>query len=176
MAVLCGDAFGVELDAVDRFCFMGEAHDEAIFGFRRDFEVCGKRFAINDERMIARGVKRGRKSGENAFALMVHLGCFSMEGFGGTDDISAKGLSYGLHAKADPEQGGVVFGAGGDEGKADAGMIRIGWAGGDHDAAWFQGDAFLHRDFVVAVDRSVHTQITQILDEVVGKAVIVINQ
>lgn len=39
MAVLGGDAFRVELDAVHGFCFMLQAHDQAVIGFCRDLEV-----------------------------------------------------------------------------------------------------------------------------------------
>ncbi len=53
MAVVGRDAFGVELDAVDGFGFVGYAHDDAIVGLRGDLQGVGAGFAFDDEGVIA---------------------------------------------------------------------------------------------------------------------------
>src|SRR4030088_1073350 len=54
MPVLGGDAFGMELHAVNGQRPMGEAHHQAVGGFRRHLQVARHRGAIDDQRVVAR--------------------------------------------------------------------------------------------------------------------------
>lgn len=104
----------MKLDAVNGFGFVGEAHDEAVLRFGGDFEFGGQRRAVYDEGVIARRLKRGGEVFENALALVMNVGYFSVERFGRTDDFAAEGLTQSLMAEADAEQRDVFIGAGAD--------------------------------------------------------------
>ncbi len=64
--MLGGDTFRVELDAVNRFCFMLQAHDQAIICFCRDLEIGRQGLAFNDEGVVARHRIGRRDTFENA--------------------------------------------------------------------------------------------------------------
>jgi polysaccharide deacetylase 2 family uncharacterized protein YibQ len=126
--------------------------------------------------MVARGFERGRQAREHAFAVMMDVRYFAMERFGGADDIAAESLPHRLKAEADSEQRDVVFGTGFNEGEADSGMVRIGRAGGNHDAIRLEREGVFDCDFIVAVDKRFRAQIAQILDQVVGEGIVIIDQ
>ncbi len=99
-----------------------------------------------------------------------------MLGFGGADDFAAKGLTDCLMTKADAQKGHVIFRSFLDQGKADTGVIGVAWAGRDHDTC---GGGFKHiidTDLVIAMDNSLDAQVAEILDQVIGEAVIIIDQ
>jgi len=88
---------------------------------------------------------------ERACVGVGDVGCFAVHGRG-LDDCAAEGLADGLMAEAYAEEGDVVFGGGFYEVEADAGMVWVAWAGGDHEAFRVFGKDFIDGDFVVAID------------------------
>ncbi len=64
------DAFGVELNAMDRQGFMRQSHDKAVIGPGGDLKAFGKTFPFDDEGMIARRLKRRGQALEQATALV----------------------------------------------------------------------------------------------------------
>lgn len=176
MAVLGGDAFGVELHTMDGARFVRQSHDEAVFGFGRDGEAVGQRFPFDDQRMVAGRVKGRWQPGEDALPFMKDGGDFAVARFGRADNLPAKGLPHGLKPQADTEQGDIRRRTGGDEAEADAGMVRIGRAGGNDDSLWFQIERSLNTQRIVAVNDDILPQIPHILDEIVGERVIIIYQ
>lgn len=66
MAVLGGDAFRVELDAVHGFGFMLQAHDQPIISFCGDLEIGREGLTFNDQGMITRDRVGRRNAFENA--------------------------------------------------------------------------------------------------------------
>src|SRR3954451_14572461 len=103
MAVLGGDAFRMELQAVHRPRFVGEPHDEAVVGFRRDAEVARHGLPLDHQRMIARRLERPVDAAEHARALMAHLGELAVHRLRRADDLAAERLADRLMAEADPE-------------------------------------------------------------------------
>lgn len=99
-----------------------------------------------------------------------------MLGFRGADDFAAEGLTDGLMAEADAEQGQVMFGSFLDEREADARMVGVAWAGGNDDAFGGSFENCIDADLVITMNNSLDTQIAEILDQVVGEAVIIIDQ
>lgn len=55
-------------------------------------------------------------------------------------------------------------------------MVGVGRAGGNDDGFGFQGEGFFDGDFIVAADIHARPQIPQILDEVVGEAVVIVDE
>ena len=56
----------MKLNALDRVRFVPDAHDEAVFGFSRDLQAIGHRFAFDDERVVTGGREWARDISEHA--------------------------------------------------------------------------------------------------------------
>ncbi|MNN48952.1 hypothetical protein D3C81_1634540 [compost metagenome] len=100
-------------------------------------------------------------------SLAVHQGL-------GADHFAAKGLADGLMAQADAEDRHVQR-RGLQDGQADAGLIRGAGAGRQQYGLGLQRPGFLDGQVVVADDMRLGAQLREVVDEVVGKAVVVID-
>ena len=58
---------------------------------------------------------------------------------------------------------------------ADPGLVRRAGAGGDDDATRFKGGNLVDGDLVVAMNLHLGTQLAEILHEVVGETVVVVD-
>ena len=95
--------------------------------------------------------------------------------FAGVGDSSAERLADGLLAQADPQDrrlAGEVL----DDINADAGLFRRAGTGGDHDLLRRHHFDVLDGHLVVAHHLDVGTQFAEVLVEVVGEAVVVIDK
>src|SRR5262245_14165075 len=68
VAMLGGDALGMELDTVNRVAAMMHPHDQMIRRFRRYLNILREVFAIDDERVVARRPERTVDAAEHTFA------------------------------------------------------------------------------------------------------------
>jgi hypothetical protein len=183
------DAFGVELDSFDGKGFVAESHDDAgaVFIWRpgADFEVLGQGIFFYDEGVVAGGGHGRRESGENGFAVVLDGAGFAVHEVSGADDLASEGCADGLVTEADAEQGDAVGSAacaggnsGGemtDEVDADAGFLGSAGSGRDDDAVGAEGLDFSEGDFIVAADFDLSAQFSEILDEVVGEGIVVVE-
>lgn len=69
----------MELDAFKFVAAVTESHDDAVGGFRGDGEFAREGFALDDERVIARGGEGFGQFLENAFSIVVYIAGFSVE-------------------------------------------------------------------------------------------------
>lgn len=76
--MLAGDAFRVELHALDRQGAMAQAHDGAILQPGGDLEAIGQAFALDHQRVIASGEEGRGQAAEHAFAFVIHLAHLAM--------------------------------------------------------------------------------------------------
>ena len=74
MAVLGGDAFGMELHAVHRQAVMHQSHDQTVVGFGIDLRSARHAVALDHQRMIARRLERAVDAAEHAGAAVPDLG------------------------------------------------------------------------------------------------------
>jgi hypothetical protein len=133
--MLGGDAFGVELHALDREVAVAKAHDRAVLEPRGDLEAIGQARALHDQRMVARGSERGGQAREDALAVVMHLSELAVHDPVCAHDAPAEGLADGLVAEADTEKRYAGLGRGLREREADAGLIGVAGAGGQDDPA-----------------------------------------
>ena len=77
---------------------MAEPHDDAVIGFGGDGELAGQGFALNDERVIARGGERIGELAEDAFRVVVNAAGLAVEELGGANDFAAEGRADRLLA------------------------------------------------------------------------------
>ena len=90
-------------------------------------------------------------------------------------DPAAESLADRLMAQADTHDWSLA-GGGGHQVEADAGLIRIAGTGRQHDALGLQVESVLDCERVVAPDLDFCPKLSQEMEEVVGKAVVVVDQ
>ena len=173
----CGgeDGFGVELDAFDGKLAVAEAHDDAVGGFGGDFEAARQRAAFDDERMIARGFEILREAAKNRFAVVMNFAGLTVHDFFRADDFATERVADGLMAEADAENGnfaGEVL----DDGHAQTRFARRAGAGRNNDAFGAHAGDFVECDFVVAADFELLPHLAEVLRQVVGERVVVVEE
>ena len=95
----------MELDAFEFVAAMAEAHDDAVVGFGGDGQLARKRFAFDDERMIARGGEWLCQIAENIFAIVVDFAGLAVKELRRANDFAAKCRADRLMAEADAKDG-----------------------------------------------------------------------
>src|SRR5262245_39686588 len=173
-AVLGGNAFGMKLNSVDRQVAMHDPHHKAIGTFRVDCQITRHTGALHHQRMVARCLQRSINAAKYSGPGMPDFRKLPVEG-SCPHDFSAKGLPDGLVAEAYPED----WNAGGrfaDEIEANAGFVGRAGAGRENDRIGLQRHDVADRNLVVAMDDHVRPQPSQIVEEVEGEAVIVVDQ
>src|SRR5260370_32599164 len=125
--------------------------------------------------MIARGGEGIRQVAENIAAVVMDLARLAMEEFGSADDFAAERGANGLVAEAHAEDG-KFSGQALDEFHGNAGLLRRARAWGNHDAFRISPDNLFDGNLVVAMHLDAATQLAEILREVVGKGIVVIEK
>jgi hypothetical protein len=90
----------MKLDAFNFVATVAQAHDNAVVGFGGDGEFARERFALYDERVVARGGEGIRQLAEYVFAVVMDLARFAVEKYWGAYDFAAKRGANGLMPEA----------------------------------------------------------------------------
>ncbi len=125
--------------------------------------------------MIARGGEVLGQAGEQALARVMHFGQLAVHQIGRPHHLAAIDLADGLMTEAHAEDRHHRSGTG-DQLQADAGTIRIARAGRQHDGLGAFRQHLVHGDLVVAVHLRARAQFPKEMNEIVGEAVVVIDQ
>ena len=172
----------MELDTFDGEFAMAEGHDRlAIGGASRDFKLAWEVSVFNDERVVAGAGHRKGNVGEDGFAIMVDFARLPVHQPGSADDVTAKGCTDRLVTEtytkdrnlraARRAEGGEVL----DEVDADAGILWGAGTWGDEDPVGMQRFDFGWCELVIAANDHLGTQLAHVLDQVVGKGVVVVQ-
>src|SRR3954466_3532444 len=164
----------MKLHSVNRELAVSQSHDFSLGRFGGDLETFRKRFAANDERMVARGLEWIGQMFENAAAEMAHRRSFSVHQTRGGDDVATENSADALVTKAHPENRRGPSKISHDL-IADAGILRPARAGRNADAFRRERLNLREGDRVASFHDYLATQETKILDQVVGKRVVVID-
>jgi len=105
---------------------------------------------------------------------MTNRGELAVHDASGTDDFSAKEFANALVPQADAKNGYLSLECI-DDCKAVAGLCRRAGAGRDEDTIRIEGECLVSSDLIVAHNLLLHPQLTEVLDEVVGKGVEVVD-
>ena len=164
----------MELDTVDGEGFVLQAHDFAFGGFRGDFQDVGQGFAFDDEGVIARGLEGRGEIFEDASARVENGRGFAVHEAVGPDHVASVDFADALVTETDAEDRNAssesLYNF-----AADAGFGWGAGSGGDDDSLRRELFDLRYGDLVVAHDMEVRPQLAEILDEVVGEAVVVIE-
>ena len=155
---------------------MAQAHDGAVFKPCSDLKAIGQTGALHDQRMIAGGKEGRRQTPKYAFAFVVHGAHFAVHDILGADDVAAKSLPDGLVAEANAQKRDVCSSSCKGQGQANARLRRIARTGRQHDRRGPQLHDCLHIKRVIAPYHHICAKLAQIMHEIVGKTVIVVDQ
>src|SRR5260370_11095414 len=107
--------------------------------------------------------------------VVMNLAGFAVKEFRGADDFAAERGANGLMAEADT-QDGKLSGEALDQLDGNARFLRRARAGRNHDAFRFAADNFFDGDFVVAMHFDLATQLAEILRQVIGERIVVVEK
>ena len=153
---------------------MPQAHDRAVLGARRDLELVGQRLG-DDQRVIAAGDERLRHAAEDAAAVVLDRRRLAVHRRRRAHDLAAERDADGLMPEADaehrrrrPEPPDHV--------DRDAGVLGPPGPGRDHDALGLQRLDLVERDLVVALTTGAAPSSPEVLGEVEGERVVVVDE
>lgn len=175
MTMLGSNAFRVKLHAVYGEVLVGEPHDQAAIGIRRRGEVLREARPLNHKRMIACGLEGRIDAAKNTGAVMMDFGKFAVDRGGRAHDFAAKRFANRLMAETNTEDGNFG-GSGFDEVEANAGLFRRAWARRQDNSIGISGKYGRACDLIIAVDADLLAQFTEIVHQVEGKAVVIVDQ
>src|SRR5665213_3921052 len=175
MAVFRCDAFGMKLDAMHGMRFVHHALYDAVAACRGHFEIGRHTVRRDSQRVIARGLEIIVKAAKDAFAGVMNARNLAMHRFRRAHDPAAIHLADRLvteaHAK---DRHAAVCGL--DEVETDPGFVGRAGTGRQHDGLRLQRQRTGGGQFVIALYDDVGPQLSQIMEEVVGETVIIIDQ
>src|SRR6185437_5111592 len=169
------DALGVELYALNGELAVADRHDGVVGGAGGDLEAFGHRGRINDQRVVAGGGEGLGQAAEDGLAVVLDHAGLAVHQHLGADDAGAKGLTDALMAEADAEDGdaaGEVL----DGRHADAGFERGAGTRRNDQSRGLQGFDPGQGHLIVAADLDGLSQLAEVLGEVVGERVVVVEE
>jgi len=168
------EGLGVELHPLHRVLAMANSHNGVILGPGSYLQAVGEPLTHHDEGVVAYGGEGVGKPAKNAGIIMVDQGRLAVHNFVGGANNASIAITNALVPQTDAKDG--YFGAKvADDIVGDAGILGGGGAGGDYDALWLHPLNLLERCLVVADYPNFFSQFTQVLEEVVGEAIVVID-
>jgi len=175
MSVFRRYAFRMKLYAMNRMPLVHDTHDHSVIGVRRDLEVAADATGVDCQRMVARGHKIVIQALEYASAVMMDARDFAMNGLGRTDNAAAIDLTNGLVAQADAQDGHDSTSRS-NKIEADAGLVWRARPRRQHNRFRTHCKGFGDSQFVVSLDDYLCSQLSEIVEQVVGEAVVIIDQ
>src|SRR4051812_13721851 len=166
------DRLGVELNPLDRQLSMARAHHHVA-------ELGGqlqllRQLGVGDQRVVAAGDHRARQADIDGLAVVLDFALLAVDRLP-LDHAPAEGLDHRLVAEADAEDRRPGFAEGLDRRAGDTGLGRRAGAGRDDQPVRLARQQLCDRRLVVAHDFHLRPQLAQVLDEVVGEGVVVVD-
>ncbi len=168
----------MKLHAFDGILLVTQSHDGLrAVGFSRpgaDFEFGRQAFFFDDERVIPRRRERQLQVFEDSSSVMGNLAGFAVHQVRRAHDLAPERSAQSLMPQADP-QDRQLTGEVAEQIHTDAGFLRGAGSGRYDDPLRVKGFDLADRDLVVAADDNLSAQFAQILHEIVGKRVVVVE-
>ena len=175
VAVFGEQGFGVELYAFHGVLFMAHAHDFAVCRPGSNVEAFGQAGMFDGEAVVAGAVYGIGQAGEYAAVGVVYGRYFAVHQLLRAHDAATKGFADGLVAEAYAQNGNLP-GKAAQGGHGNAGFFGRAGAGADHEVLGLEFGNFVQRDVVVAAHADFLAELGEILDDVVGEGVVVVDK
>src|SRR3989339_165393 len=178
VAMLGEDALGVKLHAFDVEASVFDAHNFAVVGPSGHLQTGRTAGALDRQRMVAVDGKLRGQTGKHTLLCGGDDAGLAVHQLLGPNDLAAKGRAYGLMPQADAQNRQFAD-------KVPNGSHRnarfsrgAGTGGNDQPVERTSRQTRVdvgQSDFVITCHAHVGTQLTQVLDNVIGKAVVVVD-
>src|SRR5687767_6635302 len=172
--VLGEQGLGVELHPLHRQAAMAQPHDLAVLCVRRHVEAGGQAGALDHQGVIPRGDEAVGDFVKNPLAVVADAGSLAVHHLARAHHPAAEGLADRLVAEAYAQQRHPA-GQPPDQLERDAGLVRRARPRRNDDVRRLQGLDCLDRDLVVPVDRHVRAELAEVLHQVVGERIVVVE-
>ena len=157
---------------------MAQAHDDRPVSVLRcagrNHKLCGKRLLGDDQRVIAGAGERRVEPCKYALSIVLDPTRLAMHQLAGADDLASECLADGLMAQADTQNrnfaGHVPY-----QRNENASLARRTGPRREQDAVGLQRLDLLDCELIVAMDLDLGPQFSEILDEVVGERIVVVE-
>ena len=164
----------MELHAPDREALVAQAHDLAFGGFGSDLEIAGEGGAFDEKRVVTGGGKTLRQTMEKIGVTVQNWRGFAVHQPARAHDPAAEVMTDGLVTQADTEDR-LFAGEGADDVERDAGFPGRAGTGREEDTVGIERESLRRRDFIVPENPLLHAQLAEILDEVEGERVEIVD-
>ncbi len=169
----------MKLDTHQRILSVADAHD--LF----DCSVCIQRpgshfkavwqgFPVNGKRVIAHCLVGVFKAFEQSFGVVMNSGGLAVHDVPCPYDPGAERLADGLVPETDADDR-QLSGKVTNQFQRYSGLFRSTGAGREHNTFWLSAFYFRHRNLVVSLYPYLGSELTQVLNEVVGEGIVVIQ-
>ena len=158
----------MELHTIGRILFMFERHDLAFGCLRSDLKLGWDGF-VNDERVITHGFERRRDVFEDTLSVVSDGRRLAVHEARSAVHFAAVDGTEALMPEADSQHGDFAREVFDRFGRDAAIFERFAWTWGDDEVVRLEGNQFVQRDLVVAIDTNVRAEFTEVLNEVVGE-------
>src|SRR6266849_395701 len=167
--------FRMKLHAFHLVLPVPQSHDDPVFRLRGNLQLRRQRFSLHNQRMISRCRKRICQLAKHSLAVVLNLAGLPVKKFGRADYFPAKRRTDRLVSQANT-QNRKLPAQFLDKLHGNPCLLRRARPGRDHDAFRLSLHNLLDGNLVVAMHLNLATQLAQILRQVVGKRVVVVQQ
>src|ERR1022692_4219607 len=175
MAMLGQYRLRVKLNALDRKLAMAHAHDLAVVAFRRDLQARRHAATVDHQRMIAGGREWTDQSLEYTLASMLDRGHLAVHYATRANDAPSEGLADGLVTEAHAKNGNFTREALHHRDR-NARFVGSARPRRNDDLLRLPSLDLFQRDRVVAMHVHLGAQLAQVLRQVVGERIVVVDQ
>src|SRR5580704_8774886 len=168
------DRFGVELNPLDRITPVSKTHDLALSSLSGDLQIRRESFPPHNKGVIPSRFKRIRQITEDAVSFMHNGGGFPVHNPVGPDDFASENMSNALvpQTNAENRRGGAELK---NQVIADTGIKRRPRSWRDTDSVRMHLGNLIQSNLVVAFNDEVGSELAKILDQVVGKGIVIVD-
>src|SRR3954462_8346198 len=166
------DRLRMELNPLGGQLAVTHAHHDVVVG-GGELELAGQ-VGVRDQRVVAARDPRVGEPLVDGAAVVLHLRVLAVDRVA-ANDLPSKRFHHRLVPEADAEDWRARFGEGANRIDRDARLLRRTWARRNDEPIGLQPNELGERRLVIADDAHLRAQLPQVLNEVVGEGVVVVD-
>src|ERR1700746_1699895 len=168
------DRLRMKLHSLDAQLAMPKAHDRSVIRLGRNFQLARQRFPLDDQRMVACGLKFLRQASKNRFAIVIDAARFAVHQFARSNHSPPKRRPDRLMAQANTENRNFAREAL-NQWNADCRFLWRVRTGRHHEALTPPCLDLVERNSIVATHFELLPHLAQVLSQVISKGIVVVE-
>jgi len=173
-AILRQDALRMKLHAANGIILVADSHDFPLTGLSRDLQAIRHSLAFDHQGMIPGGGERVGHVFEQALPVVLDRRRFAMHYPIIDNDLTTEGVADALVAQADAEERHFRSERANDV-VGKAGFARRTGTGRNENSLRLKLADLFERNLVIAPHFQVHLHLAQVLDEIIGERIVIID-